>query len=741
MMRIKIRFHLCLLFAAVLALLPSAIRTSAQKGPANASSPLQSAPVPANPAAAPMASPIIISPAIAGAGESSDAAKSTDADAAAPDRARSYYHFCRAKNYEEEALGEGHPEKLTRAIDEYKLALKADPASPQLNTGLAELYFRGGRAREAESTIRALLKIAPNSIDAHKLLGQIYLRTLSEGQESSSANSPSGNALEEAITEFEKIVALDPKSVEQRMILGQLFTIKHDAKQAEKQFLAALAIEPDSEDVVLNLARLDAESGQIESAVKLIEAVPVDDRSPKMEDALGAAYQQLKRSKDAIAAFQRAAEMEPEDLPTRDELAQALLSDDQLDAALKQYQTLLEADPENTSAEVHIGEILRRQGKYQDALAVIRKARKKDPENLEAGYNEGLLLDVLGRFDEAVETYQKMVDLASHANGAYTEEEKNNRSIFLERLGALYQEQDKTAEAVAAYQKLIDMGGETALRGYQLQVDAYTDAKEFDKAVEVAQKAVAANPKDRELKLMLAGELDDQGKSDDGIALAKGMLSNNSDDRPVWLALGQMDIRAHRWKDAEAAFNKAETLTTKPEDRTYLLFLRGELAERQKHYGPAEKLFRQALKQDPGSAMTLNYLGYMMADKGRQLPEALKMIQKAVEEEPMNGAYLDSLGWAYFKMGDNELAEENLRQAVARDQADPTVHEHMGELYEKTGRIRQAAEQWKLSLTQYAKSAAADVDPAAVAKVQKKLKNALSKLAKEDSAMGQVKAQ
>jgi Flp pilus assembly protein TadD len=131
----------------------------------------------------------------------------------------------------------------------------------------------------------------------------------------------------------------------------------------------------------------------------------------------------------------------------------------------------------------------------------------------------------------------------------------------------------------------------------------------------------------------------------------------------------------------------------------------------------------------------------MMADKGRQLPEALKMIQKAVEEEPMNGAYLDSLGWAYFKMGDNELAEENLRQAVARDQADPTVHEHMGELYEKTGRIRQAAEQWKLSLTQYAKSAAADVDPAAVAKVQKKLKNALSKLAKEDSAMGQVKAQ
>ena len=61
------------------------------------------------------------------------------------------------------------------------------------------------------------------------------------------------------------------------------------------------------------------------------------------------------------------------------------------------------------------------------------------------------------------------------------------------------------------------------------------------------------------------------------------------------------------------------------------------------------------------------------------------MIRKAVELEPMNGAYLDSLGWAYFKLGQYELAEENLRQAVERDQTDPTVHDHLGDLYDKTG--------------------------------------------------------
>ena len=188
----------------------------------------------------------------------------------------------------------------------------------------------------------------------------------------------------------------------------------------------------------------------------------------------------------------------------------------------------------------------------------------------------------------------------------------------------------------------------------------------------MARKAVEANPKDRDLKLMLAGELADLGKTDEGLALAKGLLANTDEDRQIWLALGQMYVRAHRWKEAEDAFNKAETLTTKKEDRTYLLFLRGELAERQKHYEPAEQFFRQALELEPDNAMTLNYLGYMMADRGKQLPEALKMIRKAVELEPMNGAYLDSLGWVYFKMGEYELAEQNLRQAVERDQTDPT---------------------------------------------------------------------
>ncbi len=722
---------------AFLFLIPSAA-VCAQSAPASPAKTQQTLPA-AAPAKAPAAEPVSnpAKPASRG-GDAASTAPSTQ-----PNLAQAYYHLALASAYEDD-VADGRTDEVNKAIEEYKLAQDADPNSAELADELADLYFRIGRVRDAETTAHALLKISPKDIDAHKLLGRIYLRELGEGENSGAGAAAPNNVLDQAIAEFQKIVALQPASVDDHMVLGQLYTVKHQPDQAEAEFKTALAIEPESEDVVLNLTRLYAEKGDLEKAAKTIESIPEDGRTPKMEFTLGALYDQMKQPKDAIAAYKRAKDLDPSDVQIVDSLAQDLLNSNQFDDALAQYKTLAEDNPDDAEPLVHIAEIERRQGKYDDALAVIRKARKMDPNSLEAGFNEGLLLDFMGRLDEAEKVYQQMVDQnqeVSHANGAYTEEEKNNRSIFLERLGTVSTEENKTEQAIAAYQKMIDLGGSIAIRGYQGEVDAYHSAHEYQKALDVAKKAAAADPKNSEVKLMLAGEIADQGHPDEGLAMAKTLLNGASPDeqRGIWLALGQMDVRLRRWKDAEDAFDKGDPLATKKEDRTYLFFLRGELAERQKHYDQAEQLFNQALNLDPENAMTLNYLGYMWADKGEKLPEALKMIRKAVDIEPTSGAYLDSLGWVYFKMGEYELSEDNLRQAVNRDQTDPTVHMHLGDLYEKTGRIRLAAAQWQLSLDEFSKSTPADIDPGDVAKVQKKLESARVKLAKEEGALGQAK--
>ena len=120
-----------------------------------------------------------------------------------------------------------------------------------------------------------------------------------------------------------------------------------------------------------------------------------------------------------------------------------------------------------------------------------------------------------------------------------------------------------------------------------------------------------------------------------------------------------------------------------------------------------------------------------LADFARRLAN---MIKKAVDREPANGAFLDSLGWAYFKLGKYDLAEDNLLKASQHVMgADPTVQEHLGDLYQKTGRLKLAASHWERAVAEWNRTVAPEVDQEAFSKVQKKLESAKVRLAREQT--------
>lgn len=685
--------------------------------------------------------PIVFAAAAMALAQSSPAASGTTPQL--PDRSAAYYHYALAHDYEEMYTNYNLGEYATRAIEEYKLALNADPTSKFLNNGLADLYYKTGKIKEAIVAAQDLLKKDPNNLDAHKLLGRVYLRSLGDGQ----SGGPSGQVLQLAIGEYTKIVALEPNSIEDRLLLGQLYSVNHDSAKAEEQFKSAQKIDPSSEEVILNLARLYSEEGDIHRAIDLLSAVPEDDQTPRTEFALGQAYDQTKEPKKAIAAYRRAVDLDPSNLDAQRSLATALLNDNDLDDALTAFQTISTADPQDANAWLRIAEIQRRQSNYDASIASLKKARtlSQDPLQLtEISFNEALADEAVGRQDEAAAILQKLVDQSEHSSGQYSEPEKNARAFFLDRLAVLYREQNKPLQAADVYHKMLELGGEFTSEGYQGEVDSYREAKQYDKATQVAREAYAKLPKDRDIALMLAGQLADTGNADEGIALAKSLLGvptgNASppapNDRPVYIALANIYMRLKRWNEAGEQLDLAEPLATKQGDKVYIYFLRGALAERQKHYEDAEVQFRKVLAIDPNNSMTLNYLGYMQADRGVKLDEALAMIQHAVKEEPQNYAYLDSLGWAYFKLGQYQLSEDNLRRATEHNSTDPTVHDHLGDLYEKTGRLKLAVAQWEQSVSEYDKTIPADADPLDITKVHKKLENAWVRLAKEDAMNG-----
>ena len=630
--------------------------------------------------------------------------------------------------YEEMVSVYGHSEYASKAIDEYKLALQNDPGSEQLNAGLAELYFKTGHIRDAVTESQDILKRDPNNLDARKLLGRIYLRSLGDMQ----GGTQSSEVLKLAIEQYSQIVRSEPDNSDYHLLLGRLYIIDKDYVKAEGEFKAARNIQADSEEAVVNLAYLYNEEGDTKKAVEVLQSLPDSQRSAKLYAVLGYTFEQQHEFKQAINAYKHAIDLDKDNLDAQRGLANSLLGDNQIDAALEQYKQVADADPQDAQAYVRMSEIYRRQGKFSDAMVTIKKADALVQDSQEVPYNEALIDEAQGKFDEAIQVLQALLEKGAKPVATYSSAERNNRSVFLERLGSIYKEAGKNQLAIETFRKMIDLGDDSAKSGYGALIDAYREDKQWNQAAAVAQEGVKALPKDRSLKLVLAGQLADNGKADEGIAMAKAELKGGPEDREVYLALSQIYGRLRRWSDAEDTLSKADGLSDKPEDKRYDYYLRGSFLERQKKYEPAEEMFRKVLSGDPRNSGALNYLGYMLADRGVRLDEALNLIKKALQEEPQNYAYLDSLGWAYFKLGNYDMAEETLRKAMDHNSTDATVHDHMGEVYAKTGRLKLAAAQWERALEEWNRSLPADVETNDVARVQKQLESTKVKLAKQE---------
>ena len=645
---------------------------------------------------------------------------------AGQDTASAYYHYMLAHEYEEMATTFGRSEYATRAIEEYKMALNADPSSKYLNSHLAELYFKTGKIREAVVAAQERIKQDPTDLEAHKLLASVYLRSLGDQQQEASAQM-----LKLAIGEYQKIVQLEPNSVENHLMLARLYAADHDSAKAEEQLAAARKIDPGSEETALIANRFYSDMGDNKRALEALKALPEDDQTSRTQYQMGVTYDQLKDTKSAIAAYRKALDLEPDNVDVERALAKDLTADNQTEAALKAWNDIAASDPTDAEAWAQISELDERSGKLEDALNAVKKARERASDSIGIQFQEAMIDDALGRLDDAAKIFEKLATTAEHPSGQYSEEEKRNYSLILFRLAQVYREQGKVDQAIATYQKMLPLGGDYQSQAFDEEIETYREAHQYDKAVATAREAAEKQPKSTDAKLTLARQLADTGHAEEGITMARGVVQSEPKNLAAYYQLAQIYTDLRRWKEASETLDTAEKQATKKDDQLMVTFQKAMMADRARHYDEAEAEFRKVLAIDPNNALTLNNFGFMLADRGVKLEEALTMIRKAVQLEPTNYAYLDSLGWAYFRLGQYAKAEDNLQRAIQRGANDPTVHDHLGDVYEKTGRLKQAAAQWEFALNEYAHTVQADMDAGDVSKVQKKLDSARVRLAKE----------
>jgi tetratricopeptide (TPR) repeat protein len=641
----------------------------------------------------------------------------------AQDKAAAYFNFSMAHYYGELAAAYGNRgDYYKQAIEYYKQAVKLDPTATFLLEELTDLYVQGNQLKSAIAEAESLLKQNPENLQARRMLGRIYTRSIGDSQQ----GKINEEMVKKSIEQYQIITQKDPSDVESWLTLGRLQRVSQNSVEAEKAFKNALDRDANNEDALTGLAMVYHDVGDTKNEIEMLRRV--SDKSPNVLASLGIAYEQMRDFASAADVFKRALELKPDNMQIKHALAQDLLWSDQYDEALKQYTELAEADPKDAQAPLRLSEIYRQKKMFDKATALLAKAKELDPDGLPVRYDEVILLEAQGKGEEAITRLRAILD--ETAKKSYTTQEKDSRTALLDKLAALYREARQYPKAVETLRQVVEIDPEAGGRASASIVETYRIAKDFTAAQAEADAALKKYPKDNAVKVTHAYLLADIGKVDQAAAEIKAML-NGEKDRETYLELAEVYEKGKKYPEMEKALGEAEKLSQTKQEKESVYFKRGSMFERMKKYSAAEAEFRKVIELNPKSSAALNYLGYMLADRGERLEEARDMIRKALEIEPNNGAYLDSLGWVNFRLNRLDEAEQNLRRSIEVINGDPTVYDHLGDVYLKQGKVKDAIAQWQLSLKEWEKSTQSEMDSTEVAKVTKKLESARVRLARE----------
>ena len=215
---------------------------------------------------------------------------------------------------------------------------------------------------------------------------------------------------------------------------------------------------------------------------------------------------------------------------------------------------------------------------------------------------------------------------------------------------------------------------------------------------------------------------DCQQKLDDlagAIVTLRGLVKARPDRSEAVIELGDLYRREKRFGEAIETYGQVIGNIKQPSAGDWALFYsRGVAYERDKQWDKAEPDFQQALALSPDQPYVLNYLAYTWVERRQNLDRALAMLNSAVAQRPEEGFIVDSLGWAYFQLGQFDKAVTHLERAVELQPADPVLNDHLGDAYWRVGRKNEARFQWRRAL-----SFKPEEDQ--IGAIQEKLKNGL----------------
>ncbi len=531
-----------------------------------------------------------------------------------------------------------------------------------------------------------------------------------------------------------------PQELAHDSVAGSYLSARHagverDSGTAAAYYLNVLKADPRNSDLLNRTFLSVLGDGDIEEAAKLADRVLQVDRNDRVARlVVGVRAFKQKQYATARQNFAQSVHGPVTDLTAAMLSAWALQGAGETRAAVDSLDHLAGPEWYGIFKDLHAGLILDLAGNKKDAGKRYERAYKADPGALRTVEAYSRFLSRNADKDEALKIYQNFAksvpdhplvieEMKEIAAGdklpALADSAQAGAAEALYGLGASIGRRSGGEDLALIYLQLALYLEPTHSLALLSLADLYESLKKPDLAIKIYDRIAPSSPLRPNAEIQVASDLDQLDRTDEAKKRLERLIAEHPKDTEAIMALGNI-LRGRKDFAAGAdVYSKAIATVAELQPSNWVMFyFRGICYERSHQWPLAEADLKKALELKPDQPLVLNYLGFSWVDQGVHVDEGTDMIRRAVEQRPDDGYIVDSLGWAYYRVGNYDLAVKNLERAVELKPDDSTINDHLGDAYWRIGRTLEARFQW---------SHAKDLkpDPEDLTKIEAKLKSGL----------------
>jgi len=488
-------------------------------------------------------------------------------------------------------------------------------------------------------------------------------------------------------------------------------SVERDAASAATFYRSALRTDPKNNELLDRAFISSLADGDIDESVKLADRILTIDKSNRVARlVVGVRDLKLKKYASAQLNINQSIRGPITDLVATLLSSWASYGAGDTKAAVASIDKLTGPEWYPIFKDLHSGMILELAGKEKDAGTRFERAYKLDDSMLRVAdayarwlsrnKDDAAAMGIYESFDKKLARHPLVLEglrdtKAGKKLSPLVDSPQTGAAEALYGIGATLTRRGGEDLALVYLQLALYLAPNHPLALLSL-ADLYESVKKPAMAIKVYERMPASSPLKRNAQIQLATNLDAAERGDEAIKILKTVTAEDPKDLEAIMALGNIERGRKKFADCAQTYSLGIDALPANNDKANSIYYyyRGICEERSKQWNKAEADMRKALELQPEQPHVLNYLGYSWIDQGINLDEGMKMIKRAVDQRPDDGYIVDSLGWAYFRIGNYEDAVKNLERAIDLKPEDPTINDHLGDAYWRIGRTLEAKFQW-----------------------------------------------